>query len=237
MADGPKSQTTRVAKSKKEEKDKKDKGESAENQAPWWPAFSFDGRNAMKSKLVLNLRNCQYDLFKTIAIEELGWSVIDNRCNVLEPLPPSEVAAKSLPAASGEDEDEASTGDNSSAKNQAEPKSKERRKLEGLQCRLVKEHDLMNWDIFWADSGMTPEFLSSLSTTQRVNHFLGMYNICRKSTLGMHLKRFQKEFPEHYDFFPQTWMYPAEFHDILEYHKKKTEKRKEKVEEGKMTEA
>lgn len=41
-----------------------------------------------------------------------------------------------------------------------------------------------------------------------------MYNICRKSTLGMHLKRFQKEFPDHYDFFPQTWMYPAEFHDI-----------------------
>ena len=29
-----------------------------------------------------------------------------------------------------------------------------------------------------------------------------MYNICRKSTLGMHLKRFQKEFPEHYGFFP-----------------------------------
>ena len=45
----------------------------------------------MKSKLVLNLRNCQYDLFKTIAIEELGWRVIDNRCNVLEPVPPSEV--------------------------------------------------------------------------------------------------------------------------------------------------
>lgn len=95
----------------------------------------------------------------------------------------------------------------------------------------------MNWDIFWADSGMTPEFLSSLSVTQRVNHFLGMYNICRKSTLGMHLKRFQKEFPEHFNFFPQTWMYPAEFHDILEFQKKKTEKRKEKIEEGKMTEA
>jgi len=74
--------------------------------------------------------------------------------------------------------------------------------------------DPNNWDIFWADSGMTPEFLSSLSNSQRVNHFLGMYNICRKSTLGMHLKRFQKEFPDHYNFFPHTWMYPAEFHDI-----------------------
>ena len=72
---------------------------------------------------------------------------------------------------------------------------------------------------------MSPEFLSSLSNTQKVNHFLGMYNICRKSTLGMHLKRFQKEFPDHFNFFPRTWMYPAEFHDIQEYAKQKESKR------------
>lgn len=164
ITDGSKSQTTRVIK-KKEDKDKKDKGENAENQEPWWPVFSFDGRNAMKSKLVLNLRNCQYDLFKTIAIEELGWRVIDNRCNVLDPLPHNEIKKMSLPASNTQDEDEASTGDNSSAKNQIEVKSKERMKVEGLQYRLIKDHDLNNWDIFWADAGMTPEFLSSLSTT------------------------------------------------------------------------
>ena len=32
-------------------------------------------------------------------------------------------------------------------------------------------------------------------------------------------------------------MYPAEFHDIQEYAKKKQDKRKEKIEEGRMTEA
>ena len=53
----------------------------------------------------------------------------------------------------------------------------------------------------------------------------------------MHLKRFQKEFPEHFEFFPQTWMYPAEFHDIQEYSKKKADKRKGIIEDGKMTEA
>lgn len=53
-----------------------------------------------------------------------------------------------------------------------------------------------NWDLFWADSGMTPDFLSSLAWWQKANHYLGMYNICRKSTLAMHLKRFQKEFPD-----------------------------------------
>ena len=32
-------------------------------------------------------------------------------------------------------------------------------------------------------------------------------------------------------------MYPAEFHDIQEYANKKQDKRKEKIEEGRMTEA
>lgn len=42
-----------------------------------FPPFNFDGSQALKSKLVLNLRNCQYDLFRTIAIDELGWKVVN----------------------------------------------------------------------------------------------------------------------------------------------------------------
>ena len=71
----------------------------------------------MKSELVLNLRNCQYDFFRTIAIKELGWRVIDNRCNVLDSVHPSEVQRKPMPPSNAEVEDEVSTGDNSSAKN------------------------------------------------------------------------------------------------------------------------
>jgi tubulin polyglutamylase TTLL6/13 len=41
-----------------------------------------------------------------------------------------------------------------------------------------------------------------------------MQNIARKNTLGMNLKRFQKAFPEDYNFFPRTWIYPSDFHDI-----------------------
>lgn len=52
----------------------------------------------------------------------------------------------------------------------------------------------------------------------------------------MHLKRFQKEFPEHFEFFPPSWIYPAEFNEIQEYTKKKFDKRKEQIEDGKMTE-
>jgi tubulin polyglutamylase TTLL6/13 len=46
---------------------------------------------------------------------------------------------------------------------------------------------------------------------QRVNHFLGMYNIARKNTLGIHLRKFRKEFGKKlYDFFPETWLYPQD---------------------------
>jgi len=41
-----------------------------------------------------------------------------------------------------------------------------------------------------------------------------MYNIARKNTLSIHLKRFQKEFPDHFNFFPRTWLYPSENGDI-----------------------
>jgi len=68
---------------KKREKDDKEK-EKEEASEPWWPPFQFDGRNALKSKLVLNLRNCQYDLFRDIALEEMGWKIVDYRNRVLE---------------------------------------------------------------------------------------------------------------------------------------------------------
>lgn len=61
---------------------------------------------------------------------------------------------------------------------------------------------------------------------QRVNHFLGMYNISRKNTLGIHLKRFLKEFPKEYNFFPNTWLYPSDFFEINEYYNTKLAKRK-----------
>ena len=70
------------------------------------------------------------------------------------------------------------------------------------------------WDIQWQDFGIHPEQLTMMLPHQRVNHFLGMYNIARKNTLSIHLKRFQKEFPDHYNFFPRTWLYPSENGEI-----------------------
>ena len=62
-----------------------------------------------------------------------------------------------------------------------------------------------------------------------------MYNIARKNTLGIHLRRFRKEFPDHYKFFPHTWLYPSDFHEIQEYNTKKYKKRNEEIANGVMT--
>ena len=51
-----------------------------------------------------------------------------------------------------------------------------------------------------------------------------MYNISRKNTLGIHLQKFAKEFKDDYNFFPITWIYPSDYHEIVEYSKRKYEK-------------
>lgn len=63
-----------------------------------------------------------------------------------------------------------------------------------------------------------------------------MYNIARKNTLGIHLKRFLKEFPKDYKYFPNTWLYPAEFFDINEFYNQKVAKRKQRLRDGSMSE-
>ena len=70
---------------------------------------------------------------------------------------------------------------------------------------------------------------------QRVNHFLGMYNLARKNTLGTHLRRFRKEFKDLFAFFPHTWLYPSDFHEIQEYNARKYKKRNEDISSNTMT--
>jgi hypothetical protein len=42
-------------------------------------------------------------------------------------------------------------------------------KLQYTKIKPEMENQL--WDIFWADQGMPPEFLSNLNCTQKINHF------------------------------------------------------------------
>ncbi|CAB0014353.1 unnamed protein product [Nesidiocoris tenuis] len=52
---------------------------------------------------------------------------------------------------------------------------------------------------------------------QRINHFPGMLEICRKDALARNLKQMLKLFPKEYNFFPKTWCLPEDSVDMYEY--------------------
>ena len=70
------------------------------------------------------------------------------------------------------------------------------------------------WDIMWTDNGATVERLHKMKPYQRINHFPGMYALARKDHLARNLNKMQKRFPLDYNFFPQTWLLPAEYGDF-----------------------
>ena len=41
---------------------------------------------------------------------------------------------------------------------------------------------------------------------QKINHFPGMYQICRKGDLARSLSRMARKWPDEYCFAPQTWV-------------------------------
>lgn len=43
---------------------------------------------------------------------------------------------------------------------------------------------------------------------QKINHFNGMLEICRKKSMARNLAKMQKIFPGHYEFFPRTFILP-----------------------------
>lgn len=55
----------------------------------------------------------------------------------------------------------------------------------------------------------TEHFLLFVSL-QKINHFPGMNEICRKDSLARNMNRMLKLFPKDYNIFPRTWCLPAE---------------------------
>ncbi len=70
------------------------------------------------------------------------------------------------------------------------------------------------WDLYWADCGISAEHLSHMKPYQKANHFPNMACLARKNLLGRNLMRMRKAFPKDYNFFPQTWLLPMEWNDL-----------------------
>lgn len=72
------------------------------------------------------------------------------------------------------------------------------------------------WDLAWWDGPIPMSILSKMHPWQKCNHLPGIYNLAKKNMLGRHLMRMRKEFPQDYDFAPQTFMLPHDFKEFTE---------------------
>ena len=71
-----------------------------------------------------------------------------------------------------------------------------------------------DWDLYWADTGIKPNYIQKMQPYQRINHYPGMYSLAHKNNLCRNLKRMQKFYAAEYEFFPKTWILPFETNDF-----------------------
>eukprot|EP00826_Nyctotherus_ovalis_P032090 TRINITY_DN25911_c0_g2_i2.p1 TRINITY_DN25911_c0_g2~~TRINITY_DN25911_c0_g2_i2.p1 ORF type:complete len:348 (+),score=102.56 TRINITY_DN25911_c0_g2_i2:123-1166(+) len=82
-----------------------------------------------------------------------------------------------------------------------------------FKFQLTKDEEA-DWDLCWQDGAIQTEQLIQMKPYKKINHFLGMHGLSRKDYLGRNLMRMRKLLPDLYDFFPKTWVLPAEWLDF-----------------------
>ena len=74
----------------------------------------------------------------------------------------------------------------------------------------ASERSRRNCHVIWVDRSFANDKLFlSLQPWQRINHFPGMTNICRKARLAQSLELMRKQFPREFSFYPATYVLPA----------------------------
>ncbi|XP_058494749.1 tubulin polyglutamylase TTLL7 isoform X1 [Solea solea] len=84
-------------------------------------------------------------------------------------------------------------------------------------------------NLIWNDSAVQHEKIAELRNYQRINHFPGMGEICRKDCLARNMSKMIKCQPQEYSFIPKTWIFPAEYTQFQNYVKELRRKRKQKT--------
>ncbi|XP_053716271.1 tubulin polyglutamylase TTLL7 isoform X3 [Synchiropus splendidus] len=84
-------------------------------------------------------------------------------------------------------------------------------------------------NLIWNDSAVQHEKIAELRNYQRINHFPGMGEICRKDCLARNMSKMNKCQPQEYSFTPKTWIFPAEYTQFQNYFKELRRKRKQKT--------
>ncbi|XP_036909494.1 tubulin polyglutamylase TTLL13P-like isoform X1 [Sturnira hondurensis] len=81
-------------------------------------------------------------------------------------------------------------------------------------CGLKEVGEDEEWTVYWTDCSVSLERVMDMKRFQKINHFPGMTEICRKDLLARNMKRMQKLYPLEYNIFPRTWCLPADYGDF-----------------------
>ncbi|XP_065265393.1 tubulin polyglutamylase TTLL7 [Emys orbicularis] len=84
-------------------------------------------------------------------------------------------------------------------------------------------------NLIWSDSAVQQDKIAELRNYQRINHFPGMGEICRKDFLARNMTKMIKSQPQEYSFIPRTWIFPAEYMQFQNYVKELKKKRRQKT--------
>ncbi|XP_040349559.1 tubulin polyglutamylase TTLL13 isoform X2 [Herpailurus yagouaroundi] len=84
-------------------------------------------------------------------------------------------------------------------------------------CGLKEVREDEEWTVYWTDCSVSLERVMDMKRFQKINHFPGMTEICRKDLLARNLNRMQKLYPTEYNIFPRTWCLPADYGDFQSY--------------------
>ncbi|XP_067845745.1 tubulin polyglutamylase TTLL7 [Heptranchias perlo] len=99
--------------------------------------------------------------------------------------------------------------------------------MEAGFVRAREEDDTAN--LIWNDAAVQQERIADLSNYQRINHFPGMGEICRKDCLARNMAKMIKSQSQEYCFTPRTWIFPAEYTQFQNCVKELRKKRRQKT--------
>lgn len=88
-----------------------------------------------------------------------------------------------------------------------------------LGWKEVHDDDPDAWNLYWNDTSITGDRLVRMKPGQKINHFVGMLEICRKRSLAKNLARLESVYPHEIDFSPKTYNLPAQLDEFLEEFK------------------
>ncbi|XP_070542445.1 tubulin polyglutamylase ttll6-like isoform X15 [Ptychodera flava] len=81
-----------------------------------------------------------------------------------------------------------------------------------------------DWSLYWTDYSVALERVMEMRRFQKINHFPGMSEICRKDLLARNMNRLLKLFPKEFAVFPRSWVLPADYGDYQAFCRTKKNK-------------